>query len=99
MSSSRNYLEIRWISEATIRARIMSTTKDDVVKVAIDRIKDQQPQATVVSIFEAPELMEFPGRSGWLVWVCVTSDVFGVYERPIEVDGETLEARIVPYYL
>lgn len=55
--------------------------------------------AVLVSADETDNLREFGGRRGWRIYFRIDDKDFGPFDRPIEVDGETGEAKIVEILL
>ncbi|MBL9083660.1 MAG: hypothetical protein JNK76_17725 [Planctomycetales bacterium] len=77
----------------------MTIDKDTAIERATESIRVIDPHALFVSANETDKLREFKGRRGWRIYFHIDDKDFGPYDRPIEVDGETGEAKVVEILL
>jgi len=73
--------------------------KQKAIDLAASRISQIYPDAVVLRATHCDRLEEFERRAGWRVWFQVEGSDFGRYDRPIEVDRETGEVRLVKILL
>ena len=71
----------------------------EAVSAATDALPKKYEHPRLVKSRRKENLEEFPGRSGWEIWFSLDDAEYGPYRRPVEVDGETGEARLVKILL
>jgi hypothetical protein len=86
----------------------MNVDKQTAIQLATTRMVAIYPDARLIRAKEidnlrrlegTDNLSELEGRCGWCIDFRVVDDLFGSYDRPVLVDGETGEATIVKLLL